>query len=178
MTNRWVKGVFWTLGVWALGIAWIYPALWAWGRFGPLDTWPYLVTFGSGLGAGVALLWIVSRLRDERAIWTAAVLSLAVLPAWATGALLPLNQWMDRSPPARHTARVLRHESCGKGPRCCVVASWRGEGTESLRRTDGAPIRKVGCEPGTYLVLTVRRGAFGWAWVESAELAPTEPPIH
>jgi hypothetical protein len=51
-----------------------------------------------------------------------------------------------------------------------VHASWRRAGSESLRANGGNAIARVGCDPGTPLVIAVRRGAWRWAWLESVQV--------
>ena len=122
----WFTGIVYSLGIWVLMVAWIYPGIWAYTQFDPLDTWPYVLTYGGGLGVGVTLAWIGIRLQRARLILVGVVLSL-VLPFWCTGLMLPINQWCDHSVPVRYFSKIIKFKKVqqGAGQLCRLVLAKR-----------------------------------------------------
>lgn len=86
----------------------------------------------------------------------------------AIGLGLGVNMLLDPSPGVTHDARFLGYQAARKGPSHVRYSSWREPNAEE-RFTCTSGRQDQLCprlQQGTPVVVTVRRGALGWQWVE------------
>jgi hypothetical protein len=130
--------------------------------------WPFLTSFALGvLATAVIAVVAVLSLRGrstssiDAAVWTLA--AAALLPAGLTSILPALDVALDRSEATEWQATLVAIERTAKGP-----------GRLRLRRaTDGKEFAVMNygwsCRggEGSPVVLRVRGGFFGWAWIDA-----------
>lgn len=157
----------WTysLVVWLMLVIYVAPPLLAWNLWDPLDTLPYWLCLAVGAGAtGVGFrLWPAGRPSFVRVFLLAWAAPLAVAVGLAGNVLL------DNSPPLPHATRFLGLGSRHKGPSQARFASWREPGGEERVTCSAWRMDRFcyGREPNSAVVVTTRRGTFGWEWIES-----------
>lgn len=151
--------------VWLAMVLYVAPLLIANNWWDPLDVLPYWLCLGAGV-VGAALgfrLWRDPRPNPVR------LFVLAWTPMLAIALGLGSNVHLDTSLPMPHTIRFLGFASRQKGPTQARFASWREEANEeritcSALRFDAFC---AGLQPQSKVVVTTRRGALGWEWIET-----------
>jgi hypothetical protein len=144
------------------------------GFLGPLDSYPYLLCAGLGI-VFIIVAWVVrqrwiSGWNNSRLLLV-LLFGTILLPFLFIDIGISANALLDRSPPVRHEAQVLRYDLRGKGPGVCIVQSWRGNIEETLSDPNFVQQRipPSGCRPGSRLQVVTHAGAFGWEWVKKVE---------
>ena len=157
-----------SLLVWLKLVIYVAPLLVAWNLWDPLDLLPYWICLA--IGAGLALLgWSTGkgRTRDGHPS-SARQFLLAWTPMLAVALGLGGNTLLDASLPAPHATTFLGFASRHKGPTQARFASWREPGREErLTCTMFRGQHCAGLEREREVVITTRRGALGWEWVET-----------
>jgi CheY-like chemotaxis protein len=148
-------------------------------HFDTLDAFPYFTCAGVGaLTVAVpAAGWYFVRGRASPRSRHVVLLVACVLGAlWSVPLGLGWNRWRDRSPPAQHTARVVRYDGPegipAEGRQRCIVTSWRGREAEVLRDDESFRSFALLCRVGNRLVVATRAGALGWEWIEAVTREP------
>lgn len=154
-----------SLVVWLMLVLYVAPLLVAWNLWDPLDTLPYWIC--SAVGAAAA--WMGFRLWPTGRTSFVGVYLLAWAPTLAIGLGLGSNVLLDQSLPVPHATRFLGLGSRHKGPSQARFASWREPGSEERVTCTVGRMDQVcsGHAPGSAVVVTTRRGALGWEWIES-----------
>jgi len=168
----------------ALALAFV-PAAQAWLYCGTLDTYPYLICLS--LGATISGTIAFRRRHanndvpliktDVTATYESQQAKTCLLylgpPLWLTAVALFGNQYCDRSPRVDQPVHLLKFAVYRKGPSIVLVDSWRDPGATQGLRYDQRRMRAISLETplGQPLVVSVREGALGWAWVENLRLA-------
>ncbi|MGC4069339.1 MAG: hypothetical protein QM784_32760 [Polyangiaceae bacterium] len=171
----------------SLALAVIFvPASQAYLFFGTVEGYPYLLTLTIGAAMGVALAAVrepksssSARTKSERpegdfenrqVRWCLRHLG---PPFWTFALALIANRSMDDSPAMDHEVRLSKFVTNAKGPSVLVVDSWNEPDQSQSLRYDFRTMPEIGpASPAQQrLVVTTRRGALGWEWVQSVRPA-------
>jgi hypothetical protein len=151
--------------VWLAMVLYVAPLLIANNWWDPLDVLPYWLCLGVGVGGAVLgfRLWRDAQPNPVR------LFVLAWTPMLAIALGLASNVYLDTSPPIPHATRFLGFASRQKGPMQARFASWREGATEERITCSALRIDAfcAGLTDQRKVVVTTRRGALGWEWIEA-----------
>lgn len=154
-----------SLVVWLMLVLYVAPLLVAWNLWDPLDMMPYWIC----LAVGAGMTWLGLRLWPPGRTSFLGVYLLAWAPALAVALGLGGNVLLDQSLPVAHATRFLGLGTRHKGPSQARFASWREPGSEERVTCTVWRMDRFcyGHATGSAVVVTTRRGALGWEWIES-----------
>lgn len=168
---------------WGIAAVAVLPGLVTWMLSPVLDGYPYLASALFGVGAMVGVWRLVEKfpkLREKGRFldpWLIASGSGWVLflfgPSWGMAFCILANRALDRSPPVDRPSTILSLKRSHTGPDSFYVASWRKSAAQlRVPLRIGTPLRALreqGKGPGDNVILTTRKGAFGFEYIVDAK---------
>lgn len=172
-----------SLQTWGALVLVLVPGLTASSFFPVVDSYPTAVCLLGGIVGAVGTWRLLERYPSFRARfrfldgWLAATgagwVLLLLGPSLGLAFGLTANRLLDRSPPVEHPTTILSIKRSRKGVDSAYLASWRPPEQQLLVPfAVGSPMSKVPRNPGTRLVVTTRRGAFGFSYISAATVTP------
>ena len=141
----------------------------------PIDDGPVVVLFGGGLAAAllsIPAVWLISRRHSSGAkhFRRLVILGLFTLPMGIFGLGMTTNSLFDTSQPQAHNVIAVDDPAyCTSDKHWVTVQDWRDNG-----RTFNVELENLAlCDAtkqGDTLVLSVREGLWGWAWISDVRL--------